>query len=257
MGLGGSWIADTGAVDTTVSSPTLLLDLDYGDRYSRPFRAPFDVFSLRAQISPSAGGLANLRASGRLFGRELTRTSAKHRQAFEINQRYDYNNNPAFQFGAQSVEAGLVSRWNIRGGFAIRTEAFADLILLGGLDAPFGGIGERSYDFGPGAGLRFDVALERRGITYLTLIGRSEYLHSVSGAEADHFVNFGGFELAVHIARGLGIGLHALAFGRRSRYSDSPDETRVFPEARVMLLWTAAQRPRPAPVVLPIPVPQP
>ncbi len=242
--LGGGWrvTSDTGVTNTISSSPTLRADLSYGDRFLRPYRHPFDVFNVRMQLSPGGGGLTNLRASGRLYGLDVTRADGKHRHLFEINQRYDLLQNPAIRYGAQSVEFGFASQWRIKGNFTARTDLFAGLNVLGALDAPYGGVGERTYDFGPGGGLRFDIAFEHRGVPFLTLIGRTEYIHSVSGAKADHVVGFGGTELDLPVARGLGIGLHTLVYTRRSRYSDRPVESRDIPEIRLLLNWTQSVR---------------
>jgi len=252
--LGAGWraIADTGTTDTVTSSPTILAALDYGDRFLRPYHAPFDVFTLRAQVSPGGGGLNLLQASGRLYGTDITRADGKHRQLLEFNQRYDFVANPAFHFGAQSVEFGLASRWQMRGVWTARTDLFVDGIVLGALDAPYSGVGERTYDFGPGGGFRADVILERRGVPFLTLLGRTEYVHSVSGAEADHVVGMGGVQANVGIARGLGVALHTAYYRRTSRYTDRPREEREFPEVRLLLNWTQSVRPTSAPPAQPV-----
>jgi len=236
-------VADSGivdSVDSISSSPTILVELQYGDPLRQPWRQPFDVFSVRLQVSPGGGGLNLLRASGRLWGRDLNRLAARHRHVFAVNQRYDYVSNPAHKFGAQSIEAGLYSRWHVHGESGLRTTFLADAILLGALDAPYSGTGERTYDFGPGLGFRAEASFEHRGITYLTLYGRTEYVHSVSGASADHNVHFGGIEATVPVALHLGIGLHSGYYRRLSRYPDRPDETREFPEVRLFVVWTGA-----------------
>ncbi|MGD8277663.1 MAG: hypothetical protein PVH00_06535, partial [Gemmatimonadota bacterium] len=155
-------------------------------------------------------------------------------------QRYDFVSNPAHKFGAQSVEIGLYSRWRLPGESALRTTFLGDAILMGALDAPYSGHGERTYDFGPGLGFRAEASFERRGITYATLYGRTEYVHSVSGASADHNVHFGGIEVTVPVAYHLGVGLHSGYYRRLSRYPDRPQETREFPEVRLFVVWTGA-----------------
>ena len=90
-------------------------------------------------------------------------------------------------------------------------------------------MGERLYDFGPGAGFRLELALERRGITYARLYGRTEFVHTVSGASADHTADFSGLELDLPIAWGLGVGLHSEYYLRESHYSDKPAERREYP----------------------------
>jgi hypothetical protein len=229
----------TQAFSTADRSPTVLVDLSYGDPFRKAYQDPFDVFAVRLQVSPGGGGLNLLRASGRLYGRDLARRLGRH--VFAINQRYDFLSNPAHKFGSQSVELGAYSRWQLGRESGLRTQVFVDAIFLGALDAPYSGFGERTYDFGPGVGGRTEISFERRGITYVTLYGRSEFVHSVSGAEADHFVGFGGLELTIPVAYHLSLGVHSGYYRRRSRYSDKPDETREFPELRLFLVWTGAR----------------
>lgn len=223
-------------------APTLVAELQYGDLFETEARVPYDQFTIRAQISPGAGGLNLLRASGRLFGRVLDDSSGNWHQ-LAIHQRYDWVSNPTQHFGGQSVEGGIRSRWKLGKGYTLESEAFADLMLMGAMDAPFAGIGERTYDFGPGAGVRLDFTLKRHGVTYLALTGRTEYLHTVSGAQADHLASFGGTELTIPIHRGIGVGLYTGYFHRQSRYSDKPDDLRELPETRLFITWTAALRP--------------
>ena len=231
-----------------VTFASTVIDLRYGDPFVQRYRAPFEVFGVRAVIS-SPGGLDVLRASGRLFGQNLNRFGARHRHIFVINQRYDYIANPAQSIGGQSVEAGIMSRWALlKSDLGLRTQAFTDVVLLGGLDSPESGIGERNYDFGPGAGARAEVALEYQGVTLLALYGQTEYVHTVSGATGNHTIAFAGAELYVPLKGHVGVSVHGTHFRRVSRYTD-PDlpvrEARDFPELRLLVTWTSGRRARP------------
>jgi hypothetical protein len=241
VGAGARFTDDsaTEAFSAVDRSPTVVVDMSYGDPFRKAYQDPFDVFEVRLQVSPGGGGLNQLRASGRLFGRDLTRRLGRH--VFAINQRYDFVSNPAHKFGSQSIELGAYSRWRLGRESGLRTQVFVDAIFLGALDAAYSGFGERTYDFGPGVGGRTEINFERRGITYVTLYGRSEFVHSVSGAEADHFVGFGGLELTIPVAYNLSLGLHSGYYRRESRYSDKPSETREFPELRLFLVWTSSR----------------
>ena len=243
---GGGRFTDGRLPGSPISVLGLVIDLRYGDPFLQRYRAPFEVFGLRAVIS-YPGGLDVLRASGRLFGKDLNRPGARHRHVFVINQRYDYIANPAQSIGGQSVEAGIISRWRLlKSKFGVRTQAFGDLVLLGALDALGSGIGERTYDFGPGAGARAEVALEYEGVTLLALYSQTEFVHTVSGASADHNIDFVGAELYLPFTRHVGLSAHATHFARLSRYSDRPAEARKFPELRLLATWTAAGRARAA-----------
>lgn len=238
-------VADSGFVDdddTVSGSPTFQADLKYGDAFRTPYEAPFDVFFVRVQVSPGGGGLNEVRASGRLYAHDLTPNATRHRHGFAINQRFDYHHTPEQFFGAQSLEAGFHSRWRLSRTASLRTELFADAIVLGGLDAPFGGVGERPYDFGPGGGIRVGIAYERNGVPYVTLRGRTEYLHTISGARADHVVGMGALEASVPINGRIGVGLHSAYFRRTSRYAEGPDQVRDFPQTSLFIEWTMSAR---------------
>jgi hypothetical protein len=219
---------------TSEGTPNVLVDFGYGDPLLQPYRAPFDVFRVRAVFGDR--GLNALRATGRLYG-----PRTRHDHLFLVNQRFDYVNNSAYRLGGQSIEVGLESLWRLPQGWQFRTEAYVEAILLGGIDAPTASFGKRDYDFGPGAGVRFRAAFGRRGTAYVAFSAQSEYIHAVSGASADHFIGFGGFEITLPLGSTLGLGVHNTTFLRRSVNSDRRDEVRRFPELRIFLTWTEAR----------------
>ena len=222
------------------SMGTFLLDLLYGDQVGQEYREPFDVFNVRLLVTPQ--GLNALRASGRLYGANLNSPTGRNRHMLAVNQRYDFIKNPAQSVGGQSVEIGINSRWPLGNkGFAIRTAIFGDGIILGAIDAPGTGFGERNYDFGPGVGARWEAGLEKHGVRFLRIFSQIEYIHAVSGTSADHTVNFGGIEAAIPITRRLGLAASSTVFGRVSHYTDgrTPD-SRDYPEARLLIVWTKA-----------------
>jgi hypothetical protein len=226
-----SGIAKMGAV---------VIDLLYGDQFGQEYKSPFDVFGARLVLSPN-GGFQTLRASGRLYGTNLNKPTRRIRHVLAVNQRYDYYKNPAQSVGGQSVEIGINSRWRFGSkGYGVRTAVFFDFVVLGAIDAPGTGLGERNYDFGPGAGSRFELAFERHGARFFRLVTQGEYIHTVSGASADHVIDVTGFELTIPIAKGFGISGHAYHFNRNSRYSDAPGDVRDYNEGRVLLVWTKA-----------------
>jgi hypothetical protein len=230
------------STDVVNVGPTLMVDIGYGDPFERPYDAPFDVFTLHAQVSPRGGGLNALQGRGRLFQLELPFWGDRVRHAFVVTHRYDYIHNPAYSFGLQSVEAGIVSRFPLIKAFRLRTRLAADLGALGAIDAPFGGVGERSYDFGPGAGAILELVLERHGRTYVMFLNRGEYLHSVSGAPANHLVAFSALEGNIPLARGFGLGFHLGGDARISRYADGTENKREFFETRLFVSWTRVRQ---------------
>lgn len=224
------------------SMGTVLVDLFYGDQVSEAYKAPFEVFSLRLLVTPQ--GMNALRGSGRLYATNLNSPTGRNRHMLAVNQRYDFIKNPAQSVGGQSVEIGINSRFPFGSkGFAVRTALFGDGILLGAIDAPGTGFAERRYDFGPGLGARWEVALEKDGQRFLRVFSQLEWIHAVSGASADHVVNFGGIEGAFPITPQLAFAASSTVFGRVSNYTDGRlQDARDYPEARLLIVWTSRSR---------------
>jgi len=238
----GARILSDSLIKTAGGLPTVMMDLVYGDPWLEPYHKPFDAFIVRAAIGE--GGINLLRASGRLYGKEMTGPEARHRHLFQVNQRFDYASNSAYHIGGQSVEFGISSRWRLSRNVRFRTQVYLDGIILGGIDAPGTGVGERTYDFGPGVGIRLQGVLEIAGVPFVVYFLQSEYVHAVSGASADHYVEASGLELTLPVTRRFGLTAQGIDYGRLSRYSDRPDQERQFPEVRVLLSWTWVSRQR-------------
>ena len=239
--VGGRRVQEVDSPTQPSSSPTLLLDVALGDVFETEYRSPFDVVSLLAQVSPEGGGLNILRAVGRLYGKEFTNADSWNRHGVVINQRFGYVNSSVYHFGEQSFEVGLQSRWRTGPrGFRISTRFAADVVVLGAIDALDSGLGQREIDYGPGLGAIIEVALERNGITWVSLYNRVRYLISVSGAPADHTLLFSGLDVTIPITDQLGLGAYISGDRRRSDYTEFPDDERSYVESRVYLSWTLA-----------------
>ena len=111
-------------------------ELSYGDAFATPYRKPFDVFQVRALLGPQASPIGELRIAGRLYGRELTDSSASFRTIFTVRQKIEYTESPAYKFGGQSLEAGLVAGFSLGREVEVQTEGYAEAIMLGAVDAP-------------------------------------------------------------------------------------------------------------------------
>jgi hypothetical protein len=237
--LGGRRIEDAGSLRRVTTSPTMLLDITWGDVFETEYRRPFEVFDVRAQVSPDQGGLNMMRAVGRLYGKELTDPDSWHRHQVVISQRFDYVNNPIYNFGQQSLEAAMVSRWRSGPrGVRFKTRFAAEVVVLGAIDALEAGQGQRTIDWGPGLGAIVELGIEYNGTTYVSFYNRARYLRSVSGAPADHSLLFSGFDFTIPITSQLGIGAYVSGDRRFSDYAELPSDERTYEETRIFLTWT-------------------
>ena len=235
---GGRVAVDSGAGGNTMSS-SFLVDLAYGDPFRQRYTTPFDVFRVRLQVSPDGGGVNVLRVWGRLWALDFTPKHESPRQILTVNQKTEYLSSPAYKFGGQSVEVGLVSGFVAARGVDVRTELFAEGLMMGAVDARNTGIpgSERTYDFGPGAGVVASASLLVRGTPVLSARWHWAYLHSVSGSSADHYTKFASVEAVLPVTPTVGVGAYAGWYQRRSAYRGQLGEATRFPEFRLFLTW--------------------
>ena len=226
----------------TSTSSILFADLKYGDAYVDTLRKPFDAFSARILLAPGHGDLEQLVGVGRITGTELGRSDS-HRHQLELNQRFEYLNNGAIQFGAQTLQLGVSSRVHIGGKFWLRTLAAADGIVLAAINAPGAGIGERNYDYGPGVGGTLTAGIEHNGTPYLVVQYQPAYVHTLNGAEANHFTAFSSIEANLPVTRNLGLVIHSTYYDRLSKYADGSRNRRRFPEIRVFAAYKTTHKP--------------
>jgi hypothetical protein len=243
--MGARRVREVGRGGEATYSPTLLVEINLGDVFSTPFEAPFDVITAFAQVSPDGGGANVLRATGRLYGTELTHADSWHRHALVINQRFDYVNNPVYHFGEQSFEGGIESRWRTGpGGLRFVTRFAGSVVMLGAIDAlAVDAAGDtRLIDYGPGLGAILEASLERNGTRLVSIYNRARYLRSVSGARADHSMLFTGLDVTVPVTSDFGIGAYVSVDRRVSDYTEFPRDERSYVEARLYLTWTFDSR---------------
>lgn len=230
---------DSGPARTHSTTGTLVADISYGDAFAGLYRQPFDVFRVRLQVSPWRGGINTARLVGRLYGREWTDSTSRNRHIFTVAQKSEYLAGPAYKFGGQSVQAGVISDFGAGRHMHLQTELYAEWLLLGGLDAPGAGIRERTYDFGPGGGVNAAASLVVSGSNVLSVRWRFAYIHSISGSTADHRTNFGSIEAALPIGKSFGIGAYAGFYRQHSLYGNGVGATLTYPELRGYLTWRA------------------
>ena len=217
-------------------SANILAELKYGDSYIDSMRKPFDAFSMQLEFAPGHGGLTQLTGVGRITGKSIG--SEDFPRQLELNQRFEYVNNGALQFGAQTIELGMSTRKHVIERFWLRTLMAVDALVLAGINAPGAGIGPRTYDFGPGVGATLSADIERNTDPYLTLRYQPAYTHTINGANgADHFTSFGLAEADIPLLAQLVLVIQGKYFVRHSHYANGTHNNRSIPELRVSFTY--------------------
>ena len=229
----------TSLKDATFSS-VFFADLKYGDAYIDSLKKPFDAFSARILLAPGNGGLTQLVGVGRVTGKEIGRTEW-HRHQIEFNQRFEYLNNGALQFG-QIARAGLELAGASEREVLVPEPSGGGRHRAGRHQCPGAGVGPRDYDFGPGLGGTASMGIEHNGTPRLTVQYQPAWIHTLSGAEANHLLSFLSSEASLPVLSHLELVIHSAYYDRLSKYDDGSRSRRRFPELRVFLAYKTAHK---------------
>lgn len=214
----------SGSIETGDNQWNASFLLSYGDPTKDLARSPFSYFVFRADLAgPSDQSLLNqLSARGSLAAWSL---DARGRNQVALSLEYDYFDNPAFMYGGQSVQIGLVSAIGTPGKkWWGQTQALFNGVLLGAVKSDyFKSTGARNYDYGPGAGTILSGRILYKNEFQLTAGFTGLYLHSIDGTDAAHYQDALTVEARYWATRKIGVGLSYTGYTRNSDYSDLPD----------------------------------
>jgi hypothetical protein len=203
----------------------------YGDPF-RPVETPFDAFELNLQLNGSdASPIGLFQVHGSVWNTAL-KQSDKVAHVVTIDQLYDYANSNAYELGDMSFAATLRSRWRLSDGWALQTLLQPNVMVMAAVSSEYAGFTGRSYDFGPGLGLRATAGVRGGGLN--TRLGyRGFFTHTMSGAKGNQVVHFVFASLGYEFWRRVSVNADYVLHLRNSFYNDFPNIHRRAPEFRV------------------------
>jgi hypothetical protein len=233
--------------------PFLETDLVYGDPLQGRSRTPYDAFSMTLRFG-GGGPVSEARLLGRLLGQPL---GSRGKFQFTLAQSYDFQNNDAYSFGAQSFDAGLGFTQPLSTRISLSLIGSGGLTVLGAIDSlpldvtevpveeeeSTGGQGvsegPRYYDYGPGSKFAVRALLVHDGVPFAVAIYEGRQLYSLDGLRANHFLQHARLDLRVPIYRPIGFGVAAEYFSRHTYYQDAARSEKLYryPQFRTYLTW--------------------
>jgi hypothetical protein len=219
--------------DSDTTDVYLQFAFDYGNPYDSPIRKPFDYFDFGIQLNfdDPVTTLGRVDTKGALWATDLDRseTSVNMIGAFAY---FDYLENRAFEYGAQSLGAAFLSRFEAS-PFQLRTELHLTSILMGASGSDYESITGRDYDYGPGAGFRFRASLGRNGRDFFTIGHQETWLHILNGNDGNQFLSFSEVRLQVPVKEYISAGAEYILYTADRQYSDYPDVYQRSPQFRL------------------------
>jgi hypothetical protein len=220
--------------------PFFQANVGYGTISQGRSKAPFDAFVVSLRMGGGGGAISELRVRGRLNGVPIggkPEKPARHTLHFTTLMGYDYDNNSAYQFGGQDFSGAFTSEWRFTPAWRLVTTASGGFLVLGAIDSLYVADPDRYYDFGPGFSYGAGMALTRRGHPFLRASYNGVWLHTVDGAQADHWIQNVRLDLLVPVKGRVGVGTTGEFIRRRSYYDGPDDVLQRFPQVRVYLSW--------------------
>ena len=235
--------------------PSVQVDLLYGDPTTGRSRTPYDAFGVRFDFGGGTA-ISEIRVRGRLLGQPYKDGALQ----LMVAQGYQFNKNPAYWFGAESVETSVSTTRQLSPTFSFWTGVWGGVTILGavdsvpppGVDSPVPEPGEdagqgvstgpRFYDYGPGTNFGGIFNLRHRSMDLITFSYEAHQLHVLDGVRCNHFLQRAGAYLDVPVKGRLGIGAAGEFFDRRTFYQ-TPGVPRAhfhFPQFRAFLTWSSA-----------------
>jgi hypothetical protein len=244
--------SNTDDVPSTVH-PFAEIDVLYGDVEAGQSRTPYDAFAVRLAFG-GGSAFSEARVRGRLLG-QLYREG---RLQLTVAQGYQYNENNAYQFGAQAVDLRLAVTRDLTSRVSFWASAWGGLTILGAVDsippegkaeevidpdAPQGvSTGPRYYDYGPGTNFGGYINFKHGPRTFLTVAYEAHHLHVLDGVRANHLLQRTRADLLLPLRGRLGVGITGEYFDRRTYYQQPGVDRALFhfPQFRVALTWSAS-----------------
>jgi hypothetical protein len=251
--LGVLWRGTNTRAVSSNGEPFLEVDLLYGDPTVGRTRTPYDAFDVSLRFGGGAK-FSEARVRGRLIGQPFK----QGRFQVNVEQAYDFEQNDAYQFGAQSFElhGSFTSKLSERTSMYVL--GWGGLTALGAVDSlppgfvpepeepeepPEGGQGvsegPRFYDYGPGSTFGAGTSLTRNGREFANFYYRSHHLYSLDGVRANHLLQHLRLDLLLPLHKQVGLGTSAEFFHRKTYYQDgvSAPTKLHYPQFRAYFTW--------------------
>lgn len=222
----------------SVSTEGLLgFNLLYGKTDDSDLDKPFSRFRVWGHISNGSEKLTDLHSYGLLRGWKLGGKD-RNKQTFSLNLAYNFEINPAYEFGGPAVLAmfrlkNMVGKENF-----IRTDLAPMAILMGSTSTEyFYGEDGRNYDFGPGPGIYLNSVWTNGIWNYVTAGYRGFTIFTMSGSpESKHYLHSGWLGFEAPINNYFALGGEFSVYWRTSLYKDKEDVQRTSPIGRLYFI---------------------
>lgn len=208
--------------------------------YGDPFRqstTPFDHFGILVEMGQDDSSLVNMvNIYGTLRSWRLKTAGQRSDHTLQLTANYDFINNSAFFYSAQSIRTQLLSVYRPGRRVVVQTQVGGGWIVLAAVPDPVMYKG-RYYDYCMGPGYNAAVMVQAGKRLMAGVYYRGGYLRTVDGSAKDYFMHAFSAELRVSLLPGFFLCAEPGHFSLTGRYQHFPDLRRTYPYTRYSLRW--------------------
>lgn len=226
-----------------------LLDLGKNSAYARlrfqyadglhNYKRPFDRFSVNLEMGQGDSTFINaVNVHAMMYGNRFINRSNTYFYGL-LTAHYDFYNNDAFFYGAQSINYNLLAETRYRSN-KLKLGLGVGGIILAAVPDPYLLYGDsRNYNYGSGASYRFEASLSAINTLMVSLDYNGSYFHTISGNQSHYFLHAATLDFKVRVYRKWSLMLSTGYFALQGNFKDPdlPDFDREFPVVRAGLAY--------------------
>ena len=202
------------------------------------YKRPFDQFSVNLELGNGDSSFINaVNVHALLYGAKFFK-SQKGDHHGTLNAHYDFYNNDAFFYGAQSINYNWLSEFRYKKNNRLNLSVGAGAVVLAAVPDPYLLYGaSRNYNYGSGASYRFrgELSLLNRFMVMGDYNGG--YFHTISGNQSYYILHAASLEASLRLFKRFSLNVASGYFALEGHFDDEQydDFNREFPFGRISL----------------------
>jgi hypothetical protein len=200
------------------------------------YKRPFDQFSVNLELGNGDSSFINaVNVHALLYGAKFFK-SQKGDHYGTLNAHYDFYNNDAFFYGAQSLNYNWLSEFRYKKGNRLNLSVGAGAVVLAAVPDPYLLYGaSRNYNYGPGASYRFRGDLMILNRFMLSADYNGGVFFTISGTDSYYVLHGLNVEASLRLYKRWSINLSSGYFNLQGHFRDQqyPDFNREYPYGRL------------------------